>query len=826
MIKKLLLLLVAALCSLSTTSVAQTWNLVWEDNFNGTGLPDPAKWGYDVGNGGWGNGELQNYTANRTENARQENGNLVLEARRDWYNGIEYSSARLVSKNKGDWKYGKIEVRAKIPLGQGLWPAIWMLPTDWVYGGWPASGEIDIMENFALGGIKPNSIEGNVHTQAYHHSIGTNKGAKKEGLSNVQDNFHVYAVSWYANKIDFMVDGQVYFTFNNEGTWQTWPFDQRFHMILNIAVGGALGTTPDPNIFPKQMLVDYVKVYQEGSPGPNATTGLITAYHEGNYNGFSGGLGVGDYKLSDLQALGLANDQISSLKITEGYRAILFQDDNFSGGSTVINSDNSGLNGTWNNKTSSIRVETNGELGLAGSYYLQNRKTGFYMDIAGGPSATGNSTNVFQWDLTLNSNQRFNISHLDNGTYKVLAAHSGKTIDVAGIGTTDGTNVQQWDYLGSDNQKFILYPTGDGYFKLIAKHSGKFIEVDGSGSGAGTNVQQWTNANQQNGHWKLIPASSTGLVTFYENCNYSGISRGFGEGEYTTADMKSALLPDNFFSALTMPKGFVVELFLDDNFQGASYKVYESDNCFDNNGFSNNVSSFKIYPRGVLGLSGEYSFENRVSGQYIDLEGNGNTADGSNYLQWPGTGGENQQFILTELQDGVYGIVCKKTSKSWDIAGGSTADKGNLIQYGTSHANMKHRQFIVIDAGNGFIQLVARHSGKVIEVEGASKTNGANVQQYKNNNQECSHWNMKPVVVTDVIDIADDEVYVYPNPVHDVINLIGIPSSTRVDIFSIDGLLISTSIGNKVDVQNLASGSYVIKIYTENRVKTERIIKY
>lgn len=534
---------------LSLTLFSQ-WQLVWQDEFNGSGLPDPNKWGYDTGNGGWGNNELQNYTANRTENARQENGTLVLEARRDWYNGIEYSSARLVSKNKGDWKYGRIEVKAKIPLGQGLWPAIWMLPTDWVYGGWPASGEIDIMENFALGGIKPNSIEGNVHTQAYNHTIGTNKGSKSQWLSNIQDNYHVYAVNWYDNKLEFEVDGQVYFTFNNEGTWQTWPYDQRFHLILNIAVGGTLGTTPDPNIFPKRMTIDYVRVY-EASNGPASSTGLITAYKDCNYSGFSTGLSVGDYTRADLIAKGIGDDQISSLKITEGFRAILFQDDNFTGGSTVIYSNNSCLNTTWNDKVTSIRVETNGVTNLAGTYYLQNRSTGYYMDVAGGPSATSDGTTIFQYDPTYSTNQQFKFTHLSNGCYKIEAVHSGKAIDVAEVSTTDGANVHQWGYGGGANQQFVVYATGDGYYKLIAKHSGKLVEVDASATGLMANIQQWTNMNQQNGQWKFNPV----ILTSSENTISSDISifpnpiqntdflSGVGEGtQYEVFDFKGNLL--------------------------------------------------------------------------------------------------------------------------------------------------------------------------------------------------------------------------------------------------------------------------------------------
>lgn len=239
---------------------AQTWELKWSDEFISAGLPDNTKWGYDVGGSGWGNNELQYYTDSRLENARVENGNLIIEARKEAYGGKNYTSARLVSRNKGDWKYGRIEVKAKLPGGRGTWPAIWMLPTDWVYGAWPASGEIDIMEYV---GYDPGIVHGTVHTEAYNHSIGTQVGASYS-VPNAETAFHVYAIEWDESKIDFFVDGNKYFTFNNQGTWQKWPFDQRFHLILNIAIGGNWGGVQgvDDNIFPVKMEIDYVRVYQ------------------------------------------------------------------------------------------------------------------------------------------------------------------------------------------------------------------------------------------------------------------------------------------------------------------------------------------------------------------------------------------------------------------------------------------------------------------------------------------------------------------------------------------------------------------------------------
>jgi len=242
---------------------SQTYELVWSDEFDYTGLPDATKWSYDVGGNGWGNSELQYYTNARTENARVENGYLTIEAHNETYSSNSYTSARLVTKQKGDWLYGRIEVRAKLPSGLGTWPAIWMLPTDWNYGGWPASGEIDIMEHV---GYDPTTIYGTVHTQAYNHTLGTQVGSNTQ-VPDCESAFHIYAIEWDADKIDFYVDNTKYLTFNNEGSWEEWPFDKRFHLILNIAVGGSWGGSQgvDPSAFPVSMLVDYVRVYQDVS---------------------------------------------------------------------------------------------------------------------------------------------------------------------------------------------------------------------------------------------------------------------------------------------------------------------------------------------------------------------------------------------------------------------------------------------------------------------------------------------------------------------------------------------------------------------------------
>jgi beta-glucanase (GH16 family) len=239
---------------------------VWRDEFEGAGLPDSSKWSYDVGDGcpnlcGWGNNELQYYTTRRSENARVESGHLIVEARKERFGARDYTSARLVTRGKGDWLYGRIEVRADLPTGLGTWPAIWLLPTDWAYGGWPASGEIDVMEHV---GFAPDSVYASVHTASYNHVKRTQR-TNGIAVPNAETAFHVYAVEWTPDRLDFFVDGTRYHSFANERTGHAaWPFDRRFHLILNIAVGGNWGAMRGvaADIWPQQMRVDYVRVFQ------------------------------------------------------------------------------------------------------------------------------------------------------------------------------------------------------------------------------------------------------------------------------------------------------------------------------------------------------------------------------------------------------------------------------------------------------------------------------------------------------------------------------------------------------------------------------------
>jgi len=243
---------------------AQSWEKVWSDEFNYTGLPDSTKWSYNVGGSGWGNHERQFYTSKRPENARVENGMLIIEARKEAWDTMSYTSSRLVSLHKGDWTYGRFEIKARLPKGTGSWPAIWMLPTKWDLGdySWPDNGEIDIMEHV---GFHQNFIHGSTHCHSYYWK----NNNQKTGIINIPDaseNFHVYALEWTKDSIKTFVDDKLYFTSVNEGTgWKEWPFSKDFYLILNLAIGGDWGGVKgiDNSIFPLRMEVDYVRVYQQ-----------------------------------------------------------------------------------------------------------------------------------------------------------------------------------------------------------------------------------------------------------------------------------------------------------------------------------------------------------------------------------------------------------------------------------------------------------------------------------------------------------------------------------------------------------------------------------
>ncbi|WP_158826870.1 family 16 glycosylhydrolase [Mucilaginibacter lacusdianchii] len=227
--------------------------LFWSEEFNTPGAPDPGKWGYDLGNSnGWGNNELEYYT-NRSDNAIVSNGTLKITLKKENYNGFGYTSARLLSKGKFNFKYGRIEIKAKLPAGGGTWPALWALGSNIDTAPWPACGEIDIMEHI---GNNLNHVLSTLHYPGHSGGNGVSGGTT---VPNASTEFHIYSMNWTASKLEFAVDGKVFHTVANTADM---PFNQNFFLILNVAMGGNLGGAVDPNFSSAAMEVDYIRIYK------------------------------------------------------------------------------------------------------------------------------------------------------------------------------------------------------------------------------------------------------------------------------------------------------------------------------------------------------------------------------------------------------------------------------------------------------------------------------------------------------------------------------------------------------------------------------------
>lgn len=238
----------------------QGFTKVWEDNFDGNAI-DTDHWTHEIGGGGWGNNELQYYT-DRSNNSFVTSGYLVIEAKEESFGGRDYTSARLISQDKQEFQYGRLDIRAKLPEGKGLWPAIWMLGQDFQDVGWPRCGEIDIME---LIGSSPQIVHGTAHygnESGIHSFMGSStflSGGKK-----FSEEFHVFSVVWRENYIQWQMDGVPFYTLEPSDIGDgVWPFNDSFFFILNVAVGGNWPGSPNDNtVFPQRMIVDYVRVFQ------------------------------------------------------------------------------------------------------------------------------------------------------------------------------------------------------------------------------------------------------------------------------------------------------------------------------------------------------------------------------------------------------------------------------------------------------------------------------------------------------------------------------------------------------------------------------------
>ncbi|MEV7230401.1 MULTISPECIES: family 16 glycosylhydrolase [Polymorphospora] len=384
----------------SGTALAAPGPLTWSDEFNGPagGAPDPSKWSYDIGGGGWGNNEQQYYTNSRSNSALDGNGNMVITARREnpanyncHYGRCQYTSARLLTNGKFTQAYGRFEARIKVPRGQGIWPAFWMLGNDLGSVGWPNSGEIDIMENI---GREPSTVHGTLHGPGYSGGAGITSSYTLPGGRRLADDFHVYTVDWAPDSITWYIDGIQYGRKTPADLrGNRWVFDHPFFMILNVAVGGHWPGYPDGTTqFPQQMTIDYVRVYAHQN------------------NGGGGGNAI----------VGYANKCID-----------------VPGGNSV---DGARLQLWTCNGTAAQQWTAPGDGTL--------RALGKCMDVAWGSSANGAAIQLA--NCSGNPAQQFVLSAAGD----LVNPQANKCVDVSAWNSADGTPLQLWECNGGANQKW------------------------------------------------------------------------------------------------------------------------------------------------------------------------------------------------------------------------------------------------------------------------------------------------------------------------------------------------------------------------------------
>jgi len=358
--------------------------------------------------------------------------------------------------------------------------------------------------------------------------------------------------------------------------------------------------------------VPMTQLYSRSIP----STGLVTAYSDADFGGFSSELLVGEYTLSDLNNLGIYDKDIASLKVTNGFKVILYEEDNFGGQSMELTSDNTNL-ADWADKASSLKVKTNGDPNLEGIYFLQNRSSSFNMDVPGGVTGVAEGLIIQQWTVTTNLNQQFKLTHLGDGCYSIQPMHSLKSLDITGFSKLNGASVQQWTYYGSSNQRFILIPTGDGYYKIMSENSGKIIEVISNSLESKT--RQLTDANQTRGQWKLnaVPKLENGTGNGLDASYYNGM-------DFTTLRHAQIDTTINFNWGTAAPNAYVGA----DNFSvkwtgriqprtTGTYTFYIN----SDNGRRLYINNQLIIDKWISDYDIEYSGTiNLVKGQYYDIE--------------------------------------------------------------------------------------------------------------------------------------------------------------------------------------------------------------
>ena len=471
---------------------------------------------------------------------------------------------------------------------------------------------------------------------------------------------------------------------------------------------------------------------------------IAILYADSDYRGYSKSLGEGSYTQADLAMYGISAKDISSLKVTKGFKITLYENADFTGNSKSWTTDASFVGGDWNDKACSVRIEPNGKSGLSGNFKIMNRNSGKYLDLDN--NKTDNNTAIVQFDDEgVDASQTWTFTEVLNGkgVYSICSyGNKNRGMDVVDFSKDNGAQVQLYDYLGNPHQQFILYDCGEGYYQLVARNSGKVVEIPQSSKGNGEWIKIYDNNGSHTQQWAVVENryDVASAVTLYTDADYKGKAVTLSEGQYNLSRMGLYNLKDNDMSSLKVTPGFKVTIYEDENFNGKS-KSYTASESFVGEEWNDKMSSLKVEAYGKSGLSGDYKLQNRNSGKFLDLDNN-NTDNKTAIVQYDDEYIDATQiWTLTEIggEKGVYSI-CTSVNKrqGMDVADWSK-DNGAQVQLYEYNGN-RNQQFIVVEKGDGYYQFVSRLSGKVIEIPSSSKDNGEWIKLYDNNGTNTQQW--------------------------------------------------------------------------------------
>lgn len=471
---------------------------------------------------------------------------------------------------------------------------------------------------------------------------------------------------------------------------------------------------------------------------------IASLYADSDYRGYSTSLGEGSYTQADLAMYGISAKDISSLKVTKGFKITLYENADFTGNSKSWTTDASFVGGDWNDKACSVRIEPNGKSGLSGNFKIMNRNSGKYLDLDN--NKTDNNTAIVQFDDEgVDASQTWTFTEVMNGkgVYSICSyGNKNRGMDVADFSKDNGAQVQLYDYLGNPHQQFILYDCGEGYYQLVARNSGKVVEIPQSSKGNGEWIKIYDNNGTHTQQWAVVENryDEASAVTLYTDKGYKGKAVTLSEGEYNLSRMGLYNLKDNDMSSLKVTPGFKVTIYEDDNFNGKS-KSYTASESFVGEEWNDKMSSLKVEAYGKSGLSGDYKLQNRNSGKFLDLDNN-STDNKTAIVQYDDEYIDATQiWTLTEIggEKGVYSI-CTSVNKrqGMDVADWSKNDGAQVQLY--EYSGHRNQQFIVVEKGDGYYQFVSRLSGKVIEIPNSSKDNGEWIKLYDNNGTNTQQW--------------------------------------------------------------------------------------